>query len=170
MITNDNLLTSPVTGVVLTVEYDARYQKQLRDLPTVHGRSVTEVENGQVMLKTIISFSRDVVAMDVVSETSASQAQQGAKRLRKVVEARPIQVNREKGQFKNHKVTISIGIAEYPGNAGCGDALIETVDHAFSGEAPGVLLCSLLPRGVSKRSHQNDHRSNSSLADRGRSG
>jgi len=170
MITNDNLLTSPVTGVVLAVDYDARYRKQLRDLPTVHGRSVTEVENGQVVLKTIISFSRDVVVMDVMSETSVCQAQRGAERLRKVVEARSIKVNREKGQFKNHKVTISIGIAEYPGDAGCGEALIEAVDHAFSSKAPEVLLCSLLPRGAGKRSHQNDHRSNSSLADRGRSG
>jgi len=75
----------------------------------------------------------------VMPETSAGQARQGAERLRKVIEARPIKVNCEKGSSKDLKVTISIGMAVYPGAAGTGDeriagsgnALIEAADQAL---------------------------------------
>jgi diguanylate cyclase (GGDEF)-like protein len=67
----------------------------------------------------------------VMPETSASHARQGAERLRKGVEARPIKVNYEKELSKNVNVTISIGVTAYPGDAGSVDVLIESADKAL---------------------------------------
>ena len=67
----------------------------------------------------------------VLPETPASQAWYGAERIRKVVEALTIQVNNENGLSEKIVITISIGVAEYPGDADSSDALIDKADQGL---------------------------------------
>lgn len=67
----------------------------------------------------------------VMTETSADVARQGGERLRKLVETESIKINRENNSIENIKITLSIGLAEFPGDADSGEALIEAADQAL---------------------------------------
>ena len=67
----------------------------------------------------------------VMPETSADKARQGAERLQKMVQAESIKVKRENGSIGNVKITISIGVAEYPRDANSSNALIDAADQAL---------------------------------------
>jgi diguanylate cyclase (GGDEF)-like protein len=67
----------------------------------------------------------------VLPETPAHQACIGADRIRKLIEALSIQVKGENGSSEKIDITISIGVAEYPGDADCGDALIDKADRGL---------------------------------------
>jgi diguanylate cyclase (GGDEF)-like protein len=67
----------------------------------------------------------------VLPETPASQAWYGAERVRKVIESLTIQVINENGLSENIAITLSIGVAEYPGDADSGDALIDKADQGL---------------------------------------
>ena len=67
----------------------------------------------------------------VLPETPGRQGWQGGERLRKVVEALPIQVTNKTGVAENINVTISIGVAEFPYDANTADVLVEYADQAL---------------------------------------
>lgn len=67
----------------------------------------------------------------VLPETSGSQAWQGAERLRNGIEVETIPVNYQNDRIENIHVTLSLGVAEFPQDAGSGDALIEAADQAL---------------------------------------
>lgn len=67
----------------------------------------------------------------VLPETPARQACYGAERIRKVVEALSIQVKNENGASEKVDITLSIGVAGYPGDADSGDALIDKADQGL---------------------------------------
>jgi diguanylate cyclase (GGDEF)-like protein len=67
----------------------------------------------------------------VLPETPASQARYGAERIRKVVESLAIQINHENELSEKISITLSIGVAEYPGDATFGDELIDKADQAL---------------------------------------
>jgi diguanylate cyclase (GGDEF)-like protein len=67
----------------------------------------------------------------VLPETPAHQGCQGAERLRKVVEALSVQVTDKNGLTKTIDITMSVGVAEYPGDANSGEVLIELADQAL---------------------------------------
>ena len=67
----------------------------------------------------------------VLPETPAGGAWYGAERLRKVVEALPIQVEVEDQPVEKIQVTISTGIAEFPADATTAEALIDLADKAL---------------------------------------
>jgi diguanylate cyclase (GGDEF)-like protein len=67
----------------------------------------------------------------VLPETPAGQAWYGAERLRKVVEALPIQVEAEDQPPEKIQVTISTGISEFPADAATAEALIDLADKAL---------------------------------------
>jgi diguanylate cyclase (GGDEF)-like protein len=48
-----------------------------------------------------------------------------------MVEALSIQVTNKKGQPANIEVTLSIGVADYPGDANSAEALIDIADQAL---------------------------------------
>ena len=67
----------------------------------------------------------------VLPETPARQGWLGAERLRKVVENESIQVTNINGTSEEIKVTMSIGVAEFPYDANSVETLIEMSDHAL---------------------------------------
>ena len=67
----------------------------------------------------------------VLPETPGRQGWQGGERLRKVVEALPIQVTNKTGAAENINITISIGVAEFPYDANTADLLVEYADQAL---------------------------------------
>lgn len=67
----------------------------------------------------------------VLPETPARQGWQGGERLRKIVEALPIQVTNKSGAMEKINVTVSIGVAEFPYDANSVDALVEYADQAL---------------------------------------
>lgn len=67
----------------------------------------------------------------VLPETSANQAWCVAERLRKKVEAQSFQVISENNMSKKIEITISTGVAEYPGDAASVDTLIDLADQAL---------------------------------------
>jgi len=67
----------------------------------------------------------------VLPETPARQGWQGAERLRKVVENQTIQVINKNGTLEEVKVTMSIGVAEFPYDANSVETLIEMSDQAL---------------------------------------
>jgi diguanylate cyclase (GGDEF)-like protein len=67
----------------------------------------------------------------VLPETPANKACYPAERIRKVVEALAVQVSNENGLTEQIITTLSIGVAEYPGDANSGDALIDMAGQAL---------------------------------------
>jgi diguanylate cyclase (GGDEF)-like protein len=67
----------------------------------------------------------------VLTETPVSQAWFGAERIRKVLEALSVQVINENGLTEKVIITLSIGMAEFPGDASSVDALIDLADQAL---------------------------------------
>ena len=67
----------------------------------------------------------------VLPETPARQGWQGAERLRKVVEGLTIPVTNKNGITEEIKVTMSIGVAEFPYDANSVETLIEMSDQAL---------------------------------------
>jgi diguanylate cyclase (GGDEF)-like protein len=67
----------------------------------------------------------------VLPETPARQGWQGAERLRKVVEDLTIQITNKNGTSEEIKVTMSIGVAEFPYDANSVETLIEMSDQAL---------------------------------------
>ena len=67
----------------------------------------------------------------VLPETPARQGWLGAERLRKVVENQSIQVTNINGTSEEIKVTMSIGVAEFPYDANSVETLIEMSDQAL---------------------------------------
>jgi two-component system cell cycle response regulator len=67
----------------------------------------------------------------VLPETPAPQGLIGAERLRKVVENVFIQVANEGGEIERIEITVSIGVAGYPGDAEAGEQLIDLADQAL---------------------------------------
>jgi two-component system cell cycle response regulator len=67
----------------------------------------------------------------VLPETPARQGWLGAERLRKVVENLSIQITNKNGASEEIKVTMSIGVAEFPYDANSVDTLIEMSDQAL---------------------------------------
>ncbi len=67
----------------------------------------------------------------ILTETPAEEAVQGAERLRKAVESKTIQVKRGNDPIEHFKVTLSLGVAEYPGDADSSEALIAAADQAL---------------------------------------
>jgi diguanylate cyclase (GGDEF)-like protein len=66
-----------------------------------------------------------------LTETPVSQAWFGAERIRKVLEALSVQVINENGLTEKVIITLSIGMAEFPGDASSVDALIDLADQAL---------------------------------------
>lgn len=67
----------------------------------------------------------------VLPETPAKQACYGAERIRKVVEALSIPVPSENRNTEQIATSLSIGVAEFPGDAESVDALIDLADQAM---------------------------------------
>lgn len=102
-------------------------------------------------------FGGDEFAV-VMTETSADVARRGATRLQKVVVAEVIKINREGGSIENIKITISIGVAEYPGDADSSEALIEAADQAlYQAKYQGRNRVVRFRAGQAKGESQNDH-------------
>lgn len=102
-------------------------------------------------------FGGDEFAV-VMTETSADVARQGGERLRKVVEAKTIQVNRENDPIENLKVTLSLGVAEYPGDADSSESLIEAADQAlYEAKRQGRNRVVRFRAGQAKGESQNGH-------------
>lgn len=67
----------------------------------------------------------------VQPETPTPQGLIGAERLRKVVENVSIQVLNEGGELEKLEITVSIGMAGYPGDAETGEEIIDLADQAL---------------------------------------
>ncbi len=67
----------------------------------------------------------------VLPETPAAQGLIGAERLRKFIEGVNIQVTDENGELERIEITISVGLAGYPGDAETGELLIDCADQAL---------------------------------------
>jgi diguanylate cyclase (GGDEF)-like protein len=67
----------------------------------------------------------------VLPETPARQGWQGAERLRKMVEDLTIPINKKDGLYEEIKITMSVGVAEYPYDANSIEMLIEKADEAL---------------------------------------
>ncbi|MHB0981172.1 MAG: GGDEF domain-containing protein [Thermoleophilia bacterium] len=67
----------------------------------------------------------------VMTETTAEEARRGAERLRKAAGAGPAEVNSQEGPSGTVHVTISAGVAAYPGDADSSEALIEAADQVL---------------------------------------
>lgn len=67
----------------------------------------------------------------VMPETCAEDAWRGAERVRKVVETEPIQIKSGSDSIEKIKITLSMGVAEYPGDADSCETLIQAADHAL---------------------------------------
>jgi two-component system cell cycle response regulator len=67
----------------------------------------------------------------VLPETPTPQGLIGAERLRKVVENVSIQIANESGNLEKLEVTMSIGLAGYPGDAETGEQIIDLADQAL---------------------------------------
>ncbi|MCJ7434172.1 MAG: diguanylate cyclase [Anaerolineales bacterium] len=92
----------------------------------------------------------------VMPETCADAACQGAERLRKAAGAESIGVKGEKDQIENVKVTISMGVAAYPGDADSSDALIEAADQAlYEAKRRGRNRVVCFHAGLAKGDNQN---------------
>jgi len=93
----------------------------------------------------------------VMLETSASQALQGAERLRKVVETESVKVKRENDIIENIKVTVSLGVATFPGDANSSDALIEAADQAlYQAKLKGRNCVACFHAGQAQGGYKND--------------
>jgi diguanylate cyclase (GGDEF)-like protein len=75
-------------------------------------------------------FGGDEFAV-VMTETSAEDAYQGAKRLKEKIETKPLKVVHMDGSSVDISITVSIGVAEYPADADSSDHLIEAADQAL---------------------------------------
>jgi hypothetical protein len=130
----------------------------LRNLPTVHCRSLAKVENGQGLQKTIPSFSPDVVVMDVMMPGFGG-----------------FDVCRS---IKTHPATayLPVRLARYGGV----EFTVVMPVPAMRSSKPWTMCSQAKHQGrdctvcfhaeQAKGGYQNDQRHNSSLADRGRSG
>jgi two-component system cell cycle response regulator len=67
----------------------------------------------------------------VLPETPAVQGWVGAERLRKVVESVNFQITDEKGELERIEITMSMGLAGYPGDSEVGEQLIDLADQAL---------------------------------------
>lgn len=93
----------------------------------------------------------------IMTETPAEEAVQGAERLRKAVEARTIQFNRGNDPIENLRVTLSLGVAEYPRDADSSEALIEAADQAlYLAKRQGRNRVVRFHAGQAKGESQND--------------
>jgi diguanylate cyclase (GGDEF)-like protein len=94
----------------------------------------------------------------VMTETSADEACQGAERLRKVVGAESIRVKSDKDTIESVKILISLGVAEYPGDADSSDALIEAADQAlYEAKRQGRNCVVRFHAGHAKGDSKNEH-------------
>jgi len=75
-------------------------------------------------------FGGDEFAV-LMPETSADDARQGAERLRHAIEIASMKLDHPDGTTQDVKITISLGVAEYPGDANSRDALIGAADRAL---------------------------------------
>jgi diguanylate cyclase (GGDEF)-like protein len=68
----------------------------------------------------------------VMPETSADKAHHGAERFQKIFETESTKIkHHEDSSLENLKITLSIGVAEYPRDADTGNALIQAADQAL---------------------------------------
>jgi len=94
----------------------------------------------------------------VMTDTSAEVAWQGAERLRKMVANESVKVSRGYGFIGNVKITISMGMAEYPGDADSSGTLIEAADQAlYEAKRLGRNRTVRFQAGQTPGEHQDGH-------------
>jgi diguanylate cyclase (GGDEF)-like protein len=67
----------------------------------------------------------------VLPETPAVQGWIGAERIRKVIESVVFQITDENGELERIEITMSMGLAGYPGDSEVGELLIDLADQAL---------------------------------------
>jgi diguanylate cyclase (GGDEF)-like protein len=67
----------------------------------------------------------------VLPETPVAQGWIGAERIRKVIESVVFQISDENGELERIEITMSVGLAGYPGHSEVGELLIDMADQAL---------------------------------------
>ena len=144
--------------VLIDIDYfkdiNDRYGHQVGDEAL---KQISQVYHSHTRTSDLLArFGGDEFAI-IMTETPAEEAVQGAERLRKAVEEKTLEFNRGKDPIENLKVTLSLGVAEYPHDADSSDALIEAADRAlYLAKRQGRNRVVRFLAGQAKREGQND--------------